>query len=88
MFPWMVRTFGLTKTGSIAGIGQIIAIGVSILGLFMPDSAYNAFEEGSEALFHLFSIGCWIRISAFEMDSLESIAQIAFPTQPNVEIRN
>ena len=52
MFPWMVNKFGLTKTGSIAGICQILAIGVSIVGLFVPDSAYNSFKEDSQGQFH------------------------------------
>ena len=52
MFPWLVQKFGLTKTGSIAGICQILAIGVSIIGLFVPDSAYNSFEENSQGQFH------------------------------------
>ena len=51
MFPWMVNKFGLTKTGSIAGICQMLAIAVAIIGLFVPDSAYNSFEEDSQGQF-------------------------------------
>ena len=48
MFPTLVRNLGLPKTGIAAGVWQIIAIAISIIGLFVKDSTYNAFDPDAE----------------------------------------
>jgi len=48
MFPTLVRNLGLPKTGIAAGVWQIIAITISIIGLFVKDSTYNAFDQDAE----------------------------------------
>ena len=48
MFPTLVRNLGLPKTGIAAGVWQIFAIIISIIGLFVKDSTYNAFDPDAE----------------------------------------